>query len=179
MTVVLRTTSEDPTALIGAIRSAVSEIDPTQTVAEVMTLRDLLGERIAQRRLVTVVAGLFAAVAVLLALVGVYGVLSYSVAQSTREIGVRIALGGDVPQVLGMVYRRVGGLVAAGLTLGVAGALVATRALQPLLYEVSSLDLTTFLLAPVLLGAVAMLACFVPARRATRVDPAVALRADT
>jgi putative ABC transport system permease protein len=178
MTVVLRAASEDPLSLAGTVRSAVNEIDPDQTVAEFMTLRDLLGERIAERRLVTVVAGLFAVVAVLLALVGVYGVLSYSVAQSTREIGVRIALGGDVPQVLGMVYKRVGGLVAAGLGLGVAGALVATRALQPLLYEVSSLDLMTFLIAPVLLGAVAMLACFVPARRATRVDPAVALRAD-
>jgi ABC-type antimicrobial peptide transport system permease subunit len=107
----------------------------------------------------------------------VYGVLSYSVAQSTREIGVRIALGGDVRQVLGMVYRRVGGLVAVGLALGLGGALLMTRALRPLLYEVGTLDPRTFVLAPVLLGLVALIACYVPARRATRVDPAVALRA--
>jgi putative ABC transport system permease protein len=178
MTVVLRAASEDPLSLAGALRSAVNEIDPTQPVSNVMTLQDLLGERLAQRRLVTLVAGIFAVVAVLLALVGVYGVLSYSVAQSTREIGVRIALGGDVPQVLGMVYRRVGALVAVGLVLGIGGALFATRALRPMLYEVGTLDLGTFALAPILLGGVALIACYVPARRATRVDPAVALRAD-
>jgi putative ABC transport system permease protein len=178
MTIVLRTASGDPLSLAGAVRSAVNEIDPAQTVSNVMTLEDLLGERLAQRRLVTLVAGVFAVVAVLLALVGVYGVLSYSVAQSTREIGVRIALGGDVPQVLGMVYRRVGALVGVGLALGVGGALAATRALRPMLYEVGTLDLRTFVLAPLLLGGVALIACYVPARRATRVDPAVALRAD-
>jgi putative ABC transport system permease protein len=178
MTVVLRAASEDPLSLAGALRSAVNEIDPTQPVSNVMTLQDLLGERLAQRRLVTLVAGIFAVVAVLLALVGVYGVLSYSVAQSTREIGVRIALGGDVPQVLGMVYRRVGALVAVGLVLGIGGALFATRALRPMLYEVGTLDLGTFALAPILLGGVALIACYVPARRATLVDPAVALRAD-
>jgi putative ABC transport system permease protein len=178
MLVVLRTASGDPLALAGAVRSAVSEIDPTQPVSDIMTLQDVLGERLAQRRLVTLVAGIFAVIAVLLALVGVYGVLSYSVAQSTREIGVRIALGGDVPQVLGMVYRRVGALVGVGLALGIGGALVATRALRPMLYEVGTLDPGTFILAPLLLGAVALIACYVPARRATRVDPAVALRAD-
>jgi predicted permease len=178
MTVVIRTASGDPLALAPAVRDAVREIDASQPVTQISTLEDLLGERLAQRRLVTLIAGIFAVVAVLLALVGVYGVLSYSVAQSTREIGVRIALGGDVAQVLGMVYRRVGALVAVGLALGIGGALITTRALAPMLYDVGSLDPTTFVLAPILLGAVALLACYVPARRATRVDPVVALRSE-
>jgi putative ABC transport system permease protein len=176
--IVFARTAGDPLALVGPLRQAVSSIDPAQPLVEVSTLESVLGERLAQRRLVTLVAGIFAGVAVLLALVGVYGVLSYSVAQSTREIGVRIALGGDVPQVLGMVYRRVGALVAVGLVVGLAGAGVATRVLTPMLYGVGSLDLRTFALASLLLGTVALVACYVPARRATRVDPAVALRAD-
>jgi putative ABC transport system permease protein len=175
--IVFARTAGDPLALVGPLRQAVTAIDPAQPLMEISTLEGVLAERLAQRRLVTLVAGIFSVVAVLLALVGVYGVLSYSVAQSTREIGVRIALGGDVRQVLGMVYRRVGGLVAVGLALGLGGALLMTRALRPLLYEVGTLDPGTFVLAPVLHGLVALIACYVPARRATRVDPAVALRA--
>jgi putative ABC transport system permease protein len=168
----------DPLRLAGPIREAVRALDPNQPVAQISTLESMLGERLAQRRLTTLLAGLFSAVAILLALVGVYGVLSYAVAQSTREIGVRIALGAEVRDVMRMVFRRVSLLLIGGLGLGLLGALLATRALGSLLYGVGVLDPATFALAPLLLGSVALLACYLPARRATKVDPAVALRAE-
>jgi putative ABC transport system permease protein len=171
-------TGGDPLALAGAAREAVRALDPALPLAELGTLDGLLSARLAQRRLTTVLAGLFSLVALLLALVGVYGVLSYAVAQSTREIGVRMALGAQLRDVIAMVFRRVARLLAGGLGLGMLGALLATRALASLLYGVGALDPLTFVAAPVLLAAVALLACWLPARRASRVDPAVALRAE-
>jgi putative ABC transport system permease protein len=178
MMLILRT-SGDPLALTGPVREAVRSLDSDVPVVAFASLASILQDRLAQRRLVTLLAGVFAAVAIGLALIGVYGVLSYAVAQSTREIGVRIALGASIASVLGMVYRRVAALVVAGLTLGVISALFATRALTSMLFEVQPLDLATFAGAPLLLGTVALLACYIPARRATRVDPAVALRVET
>ncbi|MGH7553555.1 MAG: ADOP family duplicated permease [Longimicrobiales bacterium] len=168
----------DPLRLAAPIREAVRALDSSQPVAQISTLESMLAERLAQRRLTTLLAGLFSAVAILLALVGVYGVLSYAVAQSTREIGVRIALGAEVRDVMRMVFRRVSVLLTGGLGLGLLGALLATRALGSLLYGVGVLDPVTFALAPLLLGAVALFACYLPARKATMVDPAVALRAE-
>ena len=170
--------SGDPLAQAAPLREAVRSLDPDVPVSDVQLLESILHDRLAQRRLTTGLAGLFTFVAVGLALIGVYGVLSYAVSQGTREIGVRIALGASVATVLGLVYRRVAGLIVAGLTLGVLGALFATRTLTSLLFDVRALDPVTFMIAPVLLGAVALLACYVPARRATRVDPAVALRVE-
>jgi putative ABC transport system permease protein len=171
-------TSGDPTALAQPLRAAVRSLDADVPLGEVKLLESILRDRLAQRRLMTVLAGIFTALAIGLALIGVYGVLSYAVAQSTREIGVRIALGANVSSVLGMVYRRVAGLLAAGLGLGVLTALLATRALTSLLFDVRALDPATFAVAPLLLAAVSLLACYIPARRATRVDPAVALRVE-
>jgi putative ABC transport system permease protein len=168
----------DPLSLAPQVRAAVRELDPSQPLAELATLESILSERLAQRRLTTLLSGLFSGLALVLALVGVYGVLSYAVAQSTREIGVRIALGASVRDVMRMVFRRMTGLLAGGLALGLAGALAATRALGSLLYGVGAIDPATFVLAPVALGLVAMAACWIPARRATRVDPAVALRSE-
>lgn len=170
--------SGDPLRLAGAVREAVRELDPNQPLAELATLEAMLAERLAQRRLTTLLASVFAGVAIVLALVGVYAVLSYAVAQGRREIGVRIALGAEVSDVLRMVFGKAGTLLAGGLGLGLLGAVLATRRLTSLLYEIDALDPLTFAAAPILLGAVALLACYVPARRATRVDPAVALRAD-
>jgi putative ABC transport system permease protein len=170
--------SGEPLALARSVREAVRSLDATLPLADVTTLEALLGERLAQRRLTTLLAGLFSAIAVLLALVGVYGVLSYAVAQSTREIGVRIALGAERGDVLRMIVRRTVLLLAGGIALGLLGAALAARTLTTLLFDVSALDPATFALAPLLLAAVALLACLIPALRAARVDPAVALRSD-
>ncbi|MGH7578066.1 MAG: ADOP family duplicated permease, partial [Longimicrobiales bacterium] len=156
---------DDPLQRVGAVREAVRGLDPNQPLAELATLESMLAGRLAQRRLTTLLASVFAAAAIVLALVGVYAVLSYAVAQSTREIGVRIALGAEVADVLRMVFGRAGVLLAGGLGLGVLGAVLATRSLTSLLYEIDALDPLTFAAAPFLLGAVALLACYVPARR--------------
>ncbi|MEX2611211.1 MAG: ADOP family duplicated permease, partial [Gemmatimonadota bacterium] len=171
-------TAGDPLALAGGVRAAVRELDPTQPVARLAALDALLRERLARARLTTALAGFFAVLAMVLAVVGVYGVLSYTVAQSTREIGVRMALGAGVGTVVGMVMRRVGRLLVAGLVLGIGGALLVSGMLTGLLYQVSALDPLVFALVPVLLGGVAVAASWIPARRAARIDPAVALRAE-
>jgi putative ABC transport system permease protein len=177
MLLVVRATG-DPLRLAGAVRAAVRELDPDQPVARLASLDAMLRERLARQRLTTLLASLFAGLALLLAVVGVYGVLSYTVAQSTREIGVRMALGAAVGGVVAMVLKRVGRLLVAGLAVGVAGALLASRVLTGMLYRVSALDPLVFAAVPLLLAAVALVASWLPARRAARVDPAVALRSE-
>lgn len=175
MLLVVRT-SGDPLLLAGPVRGAVQAVDPSVPLAELASLDRLLGERLAQRRLTTLLVGIFSALALLLAAVGVYGVISYAVTQSTREIGIRVALGAVRGDVLRMVLRRVGALVAAGLAIGLGVAFLATRALAGLLYGISATDPATFVVVPAVLLATALFAGLVPARRAMRVDPMVALR---
>lgn len=171
----LRTRGE-PTSLVGAVRRAVREIDPTLPLHSVTTMQEVVDGSLARDRLLLVLLGSFGGVALVLAAVGVYGVVSYSTSRRTREIGVRMALGARGGEVVRMVLGRGMLPVAAGLALGVGGALLVTRTLSTLLYGVSPLDPATFAAVPVLLGAVGAVACLVPARRATRIDPTRALR---
>ena len=144
----------------------------------VRTMNDLVARSIEQRRFALLLMLLFAGVALLLAAVGIYGVMSYTVAQRTQEIGIRVALGATPASVLSMVLRDGLRLVVAGLAIGVAAGLALTRLVSSMLYGVSATDGATYAAIAVVLGAVAVIAIVIPARRATRVDPMLALRAD-
>jgi putative ABC transport system permease protein len=168
----------DPVAFAATLRRAVHEIEPDLALYGVQPLAETLSQSTAQRRFTMLVLGVFAAVALLLAIVGVHGVLSYTVAQRTREIGIRMALGADRQNVRGMVLGQGARLVAAGLLLGVLGAFGGARLLSSLLYGVHPSDPVTFAAVAVALGGVALLASWLPARRAMRVDPVVALKAE-
>jgi putative ABC transport system permease protein len=142
----------------------------------VRTLAEIVSDRTAQRRFAVMLITVFAAVALLLAAVGIYGVMSYAVAQRTQEIGIRMALGAERRDILRMVLRHGGLMAVIGIGLGVTVALGLARLITSLLFQVSATDPPTFSVVPVVLIAVALLACYIPARRATRVDPLVALR---
>jgi putative ABC transport system permease protein len=144
----------------------------------VQTFGTRVANRIWQRRLAGALVGSFASLAMLLAAIGLYGVLSYSVSQQTREIGVRVALGASAGGILGEVLGRGLKLAMIGVFVGTALALALSRVITGLLYEVSATDPVTFVLVPLVLLSIAAVACYVPARRATRVDPIVALRAE-
>ena len=175
MTVVMRTSS-DPAGMTNALRGAVREADKDLAVFDVATMDELLASSMALRRFSMMLLGVFACVAVLLAGVGIYGVISYSVTQRTREIGIRIALGAQRTDVLLLVVRRGLLLACAGIALGTGGGLVVTRVMSGLLFGVGAKDPFTFAAVAALLACVALVACLVPARRATKVDPMVALR---
>jgi putative ABC transport system permease protein len=166
----------DPEALTASIRRTILGLDPDLPVYHVRTLFSVIDESLAQPRLSTALLSLFALLALVLATVGVYGVISYSVAQRTHEMGIRMALGADRGNLLRLVIRQGMGLVGIGLLLGISGACFATRVLAGLLYGVNPNDPVTFVLVAALLASVALLANYVPARRAMRVDPQVALR---
>jgi putative ABC transport system permease protein len=177
MTLITRTAG-DPTGLSAAIRGEVLKIDKEQPVSNVRTLKHYLATSIAQQRFSVLLLGIFAAVAMTLACVGIYGVLSYSVTQRRREIGVRMALGAARRDVLRLVVGHAMLLTLTGVAIGLGAAFALTRAMSTLLFGVSATDPTTFALIALLLVAVALLAALVPARRATKVDPMVALRVE-
>ena len=175
LTVVARTAGE-PANLSSTLRSEVWAIDRDQSVYDLKTMDQTLAEMSSQRRFNMLLLGVFAALALTLAAVGIYGVMSYSVAQRTHEIGIRMALGARGTDVLGMVVRRGMVLVTAGIGVGLIGAVALTRLMSSLLYGISATDPLTFVLIPIVLAVVALGACYVPARKATRVDPMIALR---
>ena len=163
-------------SLAPLLRREVRAADRDVVVTGVATMEQALSDSVAQPRFRTLLLAAFAAVAVLLAAIGVYGVIAYSVAQRTHEIGMRMALGARRSDVLRLVAGQGAGLAAAGIGLGLAGALALTRVLANLLFGVSATDPLTFVLVPLLLAAVALAASLVPAHRAARIDPHVALK---
>ena len=170
--------SGDPAAMANAARVALAEIDPGQPIFDVRPMSELVSASLAQRRFALMLMLVFAAVALLLAAVGIYGVMSYTVAQRTQEIGIRVALGATPGSVLSMVVRDGMRLVGLGLAVGLVASLLLTRLVSSMLYGVSATDVPTFIAIAAVLAAVALVAIVIPARRATRVDPMLALRAD-
>jgi putative ABC transport system permease protein len=175
MNVAIRTNSE-PTSITAAVRKEVSAIDPDQPIAAVRTMDSWVDSSVSGPRYRTALLALFALVALVLASTGIYGVMSYSVTQRTHEIGVRMALGARRFDVLKLVVRQGMVLVVTGIVVGLGVAFALTRVMETLLFNVTTRDPSTFIGVAVLLTAVAFLACYVPARRATKVDPLVALR---
>jgi putative ABC transport system permease protein len=175
MTILVRT-KNNPEAIVPTLRNAVLAIDPNQPITNINTMNKIVADSIAQPRLSMTLMGLFGVLALILAAVGIYGLLSYAVAQRTQELGIRIALGAQVGDVLRLVLKQGMILVLLGLGLGLIGALALTRLINSLLFGVTATDTTTFVLVSGVLAVVALLACYIPARRATKVDPLVALR---
>jgi putative ABC transport system permease protein len=169
-------TSGDTGNLVGSVRQVVREVDPDQPVSNIATMAEVLGTEAAQRRMGMIMLVGFASLALLLASLGIYGVLAYFVTQHTAEIGVRQALGATPRNILFLVLKKGMGLTLAGIVIGLIGAFVLTRLMSSLLFGVKASDPLTFVTVPLVLGLVALLACLIPARRATRIDPLVALR---
>jgi putative ABC transport system permease protein len=174
-TLVVRTAG-DPKRLTGAIRDQVLAVDPNQPVFDVKTMEERVAVTLETRRFAVVLLGIFGGLALLLSAIGLYGVLAFAVSQRTREIGIHMALGARARDVLLMVIKQGMSLVLLGVVLGVAGAYAVTRTIRSLLFEVGTTDPLTFALVSVLLAVVGFVACYLPARRATKVDPLVALR---
>ncbi|HSB12421.1 MAG TPA: ABC transporter permease [Blastocatellia bacterium] len=168
--------SANPNSLINGIRSEVQRMDPNLPVFDVKTMEEHMRLSLLPLRAGAWVAGSFAVLALTLAGLGIYGVMAYSVSQRTREIGIRMALGATSGDVLALVVKRGASLSAIGLGIGLAGSLALTRLMSSVLYGVSSTDVVTFALVTLLLAAVVLVACYIPARRAARVDPMIALR---
>jgi predicted permease len=175
MTVIVKTAG-DPMALLAAVRDTIKQIDPQQPVARPRTLEEVSSESVALPRLRTILLGLFGALATVLALVGLYGVMSYTVTQQTHEIGIRKALGAQQRDIYVLVVLRGLGLAAIGVSIGIVAADAVTRLLSSFLFGVTPYDPLTLFSVIVLFAAVATIACWLPARRAMRVDPMVALR---
>ncbi|HJU55633.1 MAG TPA: ABC transporter permease [Pyrinomonadaceae bacterium] len=176
MYLVARTTLAEPGALASSIQSAVQQIDKDQPIADVRTMSQLLNEATAARRFNMLLLGVFALLALVLASVGIFGVMSYMVTQRTHEIGIRMALGARVSDVVRLIVGRGMTLVLIGVSVGLVGAFAVTRVMKGLLYGVSATDPLTFVGVSLVLSAVALVACLIPARRAARVDPMIALR---
>jgi putative ABC transport system permease protein len=175
MTLTVRTAG-DPTGMVEAVRNGVWAADKDLAIANIRTMQRIMDDSVARQRFSMLLLSLFAIVALMLAAVGIYGVMSYAVAQRTHEIGVRMALGAERRDILRLVVGRGLALVVAGVGLGLTGAFALTRLMSNLLFAVSARDPMTFAALPLLLAVVALIACYLPARRATKVDPMIALR---
>ena len=176
LTFVIRTTTSDPTSLAPAVRNEIRSLDKSLPVYNVKTMDDVLAASVADRRTSMLLFSTFAVVAMLLSMIGIYGVTAYYVTQRTHEIGIRMALGAQLRDVLSLVLKRGVTLALIGLAVGLAGALTLTRLLATLLFGVKPIDVLTFAAVSIGVIVVAVIACYIPARRATKVDPLVALR---
>jgi ABC-type antimicrobial peptide transport system permease subunit len=175
MTILLRAKGE-PLQLVSATREAVQLVDPNLPVFNIRTMDGQLNNEVVTQRLSVILVGLFSILALLLAAVGLYGVLAYSIAQRTREIGIRIALGAESPSILTLVVRQGLTIVGIGLAAGILSSMILTHLIRSLLYGVSGTDPVALLTSVGVLGLAAFLACLVPALRAIRINPIVALR---
>jgi putative ABC transport system permease protein len=178
LNLMIRTDARDAAQLIPAARAEVKAFDPDQIIWRTQTLEQLLGTSVAPRRFNMMLLGIFAGVALVLAAVGLYGVMSYSVTWRTHEIGIRMALGAKRADVLRLVVRQGMTMTLIGLAIGLIGAFSLSRVMRSMLHGVSPTDPLTFIGVSIVLLGVALLACLLPARRATRVDPIVALRTE-
>jgi putative ABC transport system permease protein len=169
-------TSADPRSVTASVRKEILAVDPDQPVSNIRTMNDVISTSVAAQRLSTTMLGIFAGIALVLAAVGIYGVMSYAVTQRTHEIGIRMALGAQRRDVLRMIIKEGMTLAILGVGIGLVASFALTRVMSSLLYDVSVTDPLTFIGLSLLLSVVALLACGIPARRATRVDPMVALR---
>lgn len=176
LTLAMRTTTSDPASLAPAVRNEIRSLDKSLPVYNVKTMDDVLAASVADRRTSMLLFSTFAVVAMLLSMIGIYGVTAYYVTQRTHEIGIRMALGAQLRDVIKLVLKRGVTLALVGVAVGVAGALALTRLLSTLLFGVTAFDAATFAAVSLGLIAVAVIACYIPARRATKVDPLVALR---
>jgi putative ABC transport system permease protein len=175
MSIVIRSTVE-PNSLAASVRSAVNEVDKTVPVADIETMDRIVTESVMQPRFNMVLLGLFSAIALLLSAAGIYGVTSYTVTQRTHELGIRLALGAQLGDVLRLILKQGLVVILIGVAIGLVAAFLLTRLLKSLVFGVSTSDPMTFVSITLLLSLVALVACYVPARRATKVDPLVALR---
>ena len=164
--------------MIAEVSRIVRSVDANAGIDAIVPLERLVASSVTRQRFYAVILGLFAGIAAVLALIGIYGVLAYGVAQRTQEISVRIALGAEGRAVLALMLRQGLAVTTIGIGLGLAGAAAATRVLQTMLFGVTPADLTTFVTVSLMFGIVAACASYVPARRATRVNPIIALRAE-
>jgi putative ABC transport system permease protein len=176
MQLVVRTRTTDPAQLAGALRSVVKEIDKDQPLFQIRTMDKLIADSVARQRFSMILLAVFAAVAMLLAAFGIFSVMSFLVAQRTHEIGIRMALGAQSRDILRLVVGHAMTLALVGVGIGLVGAFALTRVMEKLLYEVKPHDPFVFGGIALLLTSVALVACYVPARRAAKVDPMVALR---
>jgi putative ABC transport system permease protein len=173
---VVHTTAVDPNQVASAIRETLRSLDPELPLAQVATMNNLMAEQTTDRRLSTTLLGLFTASGVLLAIIGVYGVFSYFVAQRTKEIGVRVTLGAKRADILWLVLGNALRLAAAGIALGLAGAFATGRLMSRFLFAVGADDPLILIGVPLAIAVIAVAACYLPARRATSLDPVLALR---
>ncbi len=165
-----------PLSMTSAVRAQIAAMDPEQPITKVQTLEAIMDTSRAQPRFTALLVGILAVTALMLAVIGIYGVLSYSVAQRTQEFGIRLALGAGRADIQGLVLRQALTLAIAGIAIGIVAALMLTRLAGSMLYKTGARDPATFVLAPLIFLAVALLAGYLPARRATKVDPTEALR---
>ncbi len=177
MTLVIRSDG-DPENLAPMVRRELRAIDPNQPISSVRTMEEVMSDTVGRARFNTLLLGLFAALATLLAAVGIFGVMNYSVTLRTREIGLRMALGARPREVLLLILKQGLLLTLLGVAIGLAGALALTRVMSGLLFGIGAADPATYAAIVLVLLVVSFIACYIPARRATRVDPLIALRYD-
>jgi putative ABC transport system permease protein len=176
MSLAIRTSSAEPRTLAPTVQREILAIDPDQPVYKVRTMYELMADSVARRRLAMLLLAIFAVAALVLAAVGIYGVMSYSVTERSHEMGIRMALGASRASVLRLVLGQSLSLTLAGIALGMAGSLILSGLISSLLFDVKSRDPFTFAMVAVVLTLVALIASYLPARRATKVDPMVSLR---